>query len=361
MTLLADAGVSTGVMSQGGKVWQDKKKLGAVLASGMSLRRKFAVYSLVASIPILYYLLHKQGASWLTSTMLVLSLMPAFFTALSGPLLETTAKLHQSVSSLQTIQVMSNGLRLALTGILVFIFPIAATAIIATGGSQIFSNWRLRILSVKFAERVKTADSAVTQEILEVVKRILPGAIYYCLSGQITIWLIVFFGSTKNVAEVGALGRLAMVSLLLNVIISTLVIPRFARLRPQRPLILKRFIQTELFVVLAGCTMVCGAYLFQDALLSILGPAYSKLNKELMLVAIASSVQLIVSSTVGVSCSRGQFIKPSLNISFSLLTLLLLTSICGFANTFDVLVFNLLNTCAQAFLWLLYFYHVAGK
>src|SRR4051794_12896030 len=40
MTILSDAGISTGVMAQGGKVWQDKEKLGAVLATGLDLRRK---------------------------------------------------------------------------------------------------------------------------------------------------------------------------------------------------------------------------------------------------------------------------------------------------------------------------------
>ncbi len=32
MTVLSDGGISTGVMAQGGKVWEDKLKLGKVLA-----------------------------------------------------------------------------------------------------------------------------------------------------------------------------------------------------------------------------------------------------------------------------------------------------------------------------------------
>ena len=46
MTVLADGGISTGVMSQGAKVWQNKVMLGKVLATGLDLRRKFAIFSL---------------------------------------------------------------------------------------------------------------------------------------------------------------------------------------------------------------------------------------------------------------------------------------------------------------------------
>ncbi|RYE13089.1 MAG: hypothetical protein EOP51_30380 [Sphingobacteriales bacterium] len=54
MTILADGGIASGVMAQGGKVWQDKTKLGKVLATGMSLRFKFALAGcLLLSKPLL--------------------------------------------------------------------------------------------------------------------------------------------------------------------------------------------------------------------------------------------------------------------------------------------------------------------
>lgn len=40
MVVLADGGVSSGVMSQGAKVWQDKIKLGLVFSTGIHLRKK---------------------------------------------------------------------------------------------------------------------------------------------------------------------------------------------------------------------------------------------------------------------------------------------------------------------------------
>ena len=87
MSLLADGGISTGVMSQGGKVWNDREKLGIVMATGLHLRRRFAIFSLASSIPILSYLLWHNGASFWQILLIVLCIIPAFFAALSDSLL----------------------------------------------------------------------------------------------------------------------------------------------------------------------------------------------------------------------------------------------------------------------------------
>src|SRR5690606_2402187 len=84
LTILADGGISTGTMALGGKVWRDRDELGKVVATGLDLRKKFAVGSLLVSVPILIYLLRHHEASWLMTVLIVLSLIPAFFSALSG-------------------------------------------------------------------------------------------------------------------------------------------------------------------------------------------------------------------------------------------------------------------------------------
>src|SRR5690606_14307653 len=88
MTILADGGIVSGVMAQGGKVWKDKEKLGIVLATGLHLRQRFAIGSLAVSLPILAYLLWQHGASALFIMLILLAIIPAFFSALSDSLLE---------------------------------------------------------------------------------------------------------------------------------------------------------------------------------------------------------------------------------------------------------------------------------
>ena len=67
------------------------------------------------------------------------------------------------------------------------------------------------------------------KEILANVKRQAPMTIYFCLQGQIGIWLISIFGNVRRVAEVGALGRIGIIFAILVSTTSAIIIPRFAR------------------------------------------------------------------------------------------------------------------------------------
>jgi hypothetical protein len=228
ITVLADGGISNGVMAAGGKVWNDKQKLGAVLATGLNLRRKFAMGSLLVSLPILFYLLNHNGASVMTSMLITLSMIPAFFAALSDSLLEIVPKLHQSILPLQKNQMAVSVFRLLLSTFFLFVFPWAFIAILAAGIPRIWGNFKLRKIVYQLADENQQSDKIIQKDILDLVKKILPGAIYYCFSGQLSIWIISFFGNTNSVAQLGALGRLNMVLAIFNTIVATLVVPRFA-------------------------------------------------------------------------------------------------------------------------------------
>ncbi|MDR2475779.1 MAG: hypothetical protein LBD45_07955, partial [Bacteroidales bacterium] len=240
MTVLSDGGISTGVMAQGGKVWQDKQKLGAVLATGLDLRRKFAGFSLIVSLPILAYLLLHHGATWITTILITASLIPAFYAALSDNLLQIPVKLHQAITPLQRNQVEVGIGRLILTGLTLFAFPWAFVAIIASGIPRIWGNVRLRKIASGFINEEEGGDDGERKEILKVVKRILPVSGYYAFSGQITIWLMSTFGNTASVAQLGALGRLSAILSIVSAIIAMFVVPRFTRIKNNKILLTKR-------------------------------------------------------------------------------------------------------------------------
>ncbi len=335
MTLLADGGIASGVMSQGGKVWQDRKKLGAVLATGMKLRRQFAVWSLTVSIPMLYLLLMKQGATSLTATMIAISLLPAFLSVLSGALLEISVKLHQDITALQVIQVSRNALRLALSGLMLFVFPFAAFAVVASGTAQIYSNLRLRKVSKRFADSEVPTDPLVQKEMLSIVRRVMPGTIYFSLSGQLTIWLISIFGKTESIAHVGALGRLTQVFVIVSSLFAMLLVPRYARLPSNPRTVLKRFLQIECLLVGISAAIVASVAMSPELLLTILGEEYRSLSKELMLIVIGSSCSMVAGCTFSLNVSRGRIVPPFFaipySIAFQLAAILTqdLTTTCG--------------------------------
>lgn len=330
MSILADGGISAGVMAQGGKVWQDREKLGTVLATGFELRQRFAVGSLLVATPVLLYLLHAHDASWPMAFLIVAALVPAFVTALSGAILEVAPKLAQDIVPLQRNQVGVNIGRLMLLGLVLLPFPLAFMAVLGGGLPQIWANRRLRKISSRYADWHQRPDATVRQEIMAFVRRILPGSIYYCLSGQLTIWLISVFGTTVAIAQVGALSRLGVMLSLISVLVSTLVLPRFARLPGVRRLLLARYLQ-----VLAGLVAVCGIIvglvaLFPDQVLWILGKNYADLRPVVVLSVGSSCLGLIVGVSFSVCTSRGWAVHPAFSIPITI------AAVIGGVLLFDV-------------------------
>ncbi|WP_426092450.1 lipopolysaccharide biosynthesis protein [Flavobacterium sp. DSR3-2] len=332
MTVLSNGGISHGVMAQGGKVWQDKKKLGTVLATGMDLRRKFAIFSLLIAVPILIYLLLNNGASWLTSVLIVAALIPAFFAALSDSLLEIVPKLHQNILPLQKNQVAVGIGRLLLTTLTLFVFPWAFIAIIAAGIPRIWGNFQLRKIVYTSADKYQSYDKEVRAQILTVVKRVMPSSIYYCVSAQITIWLISVFGNTTSLAQLGALGRLSMILVLINVLISTLIVPRFAKLAEDRRLLFHRFLITMGILAVILSTIIFIVYLFSTQILWVLGDGYKGLDYELLLNIIGSCISVLAGTAFFLHSSRGWVINPILLIVVNLIAIVSFVSILDLSS-----------------------------
>lgn len=308
MTILADGGIAAGVMSEGGKVWQDRQKLGAVLATGMELRRKFAVFSLLVAVPILLFLLRRHDASWLMSVLIVLSLIPAFFTALSGTLLAIPAKLHQDIKPLQHFQVEANFVRLALIGLTMFAFPLAAVALLCAGGSQMWNNVRVRRMTLAHVNLNETVDLEVRARILAMVRNLLPASIYYCISGQLIIWIVSFFGSTAVIAQVGALSRFSAAMSVLQLVATTLLVPRFSRMRGDLRSSLRGFVAIEFVLIAMGLVIVGVCALAPGSLLKILGDGYEGLTGGLLLAVAGGCMQFVSVTTHQLLASRGMVV-----------------------------------------------------
>lgn len=321
MAVLNDGGVTTGAMSEGAKSWPDKGRLGSVLNTSLLLRKKFAIASLIVVLPILFYMLRSHDASWMLCCLISLSLIPAFLATISGSLLEIVPKLSQEIAPLQKLQVQNNVGRLALLCVCLFAMPWAFIAILVSGIPQIWMNFKLRLLASRHADFSTKADKQIKASILKIVYRIMPASIYYCLSGQITIWLSSVYGSTSVVAQLGALGRIAMLFNLFSVLFGALIMPRFARLPLQRDMLLRRFFQVVLLLFVLCVVIMVGAWAFSVQILWVLGPQYANLNDEVILSVLASCIGLIAGSAFNLYSNRGWTINPALLITLSLCTI----------------------------------------
>ncbi|MDF7810037.1 polysaccharide biosynthesis protein [Hymenobacter sp. YC55] len=354
MVLLADGGISTGVLAQGGKVWQDREKLGTVLVTGLDLRKKFAIGSLLIASPILLWLLRHHGASWLMSVLLLLATIPTFLTGLSNTLLETAPKLRQDIAPLQKNQVGVNIGRLALLVLTIFIFPWAFVAILAAGLPQIWGNFRLKKISAGYADLTQQPDPEIRAAILKVVKRVLPGAVYYSASGQITVWLMSIFGTTAAIAQIGALSRLSTMLSLFTMLLMTLVIPRFARLSAGKAVLLTRYFQIQGGLLILSICIVGTVWMFPNQVLWILGKNYSGLNIELVLSIIGSCLNLITGISFSLVSSRGWATNPAITISLEIAAVIIGIMLIDVSTLKGALILNIFVSIMQALLYIIY-------
>ncbi|MEJ7738063.1 MAG: polysaccharide biosynthesis protein [Chitinophagaceae bacterium] len=347
LVLLADGGISSGVMSQGGKVWTNPEKLGAVLATGLDLRKKFALFSLLITTPALLYLLRHHGVSWLMSMVIILSIIPAFIATGSGMLLEIAHKLQQDVITLQKIQIGSSVARISILSLSLFIFPWAFVALLAASFVQFWANKRLLKSSHNYFDQSQKPDTVVRKEILSLVKRILPVVLYQCVSGQMTIWLISIVGSIAAVAKIGALGRVDMMLTPLGVLFATLVSPRFARLPDNPMLLLNRYFQIQTVLVLWSAGIVGTVWLYSSEVLWVLGGNYSNLKIEVVLSLTGSCLNLIAASSVVLSTGRGYAINPLISIPVGIGSIVCGAFLIGLSSLEDVLKVNIFASGIQ--------------
>lgn len=354
MGVLADAGISTGVMAIGGTVWEDKEKMGAVLATGLYLRNKFAIASMLVALPVLMYLLFHHGAGFIKIILITASIIPSFSAALSDSLLEIVPKLRQEISALQKNQIIVAVWRLVLSAFTLFIFPFTFVAIVAAGLPRIYGNNKLTKIVNGLVNKNQLPDPEIKKKILKFVGRILPGSIYYCLSGQITIWLISFFGNTAAIAKVGALGRLAMLLGFFSTLFNTLITPRFARLPYDRKLLLTRFTQILIVLSFFGAVIIGCSFIFSGKALWILGAGYSNLQTEFVLSIVAGFFGLFAGVLFAINTARGWMVHPILSISINLFAIVAGIYFLNITSIQGLFIFNIFIMAVDVLLYIGY-------
>lgn len=347
MVLLSDSGISTGVMSLGGEVWKDKEKLGTVLATGLDLRRKFALVSLLVSIPILLFLLYRNGASLAMAGLITIAMIPAFYAALSDSLLEIVPKLHQNIFPLQRNQVEVGVGRLLLSALTIFFFPWAYVAVLAVGIPRIFGNIRLRKIVYGIVEKGKESDEQVRSKILVIVKKSLPAIIFYSFSGQINIWLISYFGNATSLAQIGALGRVVMLLSLISVVFNLLIVPRFARIKNEYSPLMGFYSKIIALVFFMAFVIVVLMYFMAEYFLYILGHKYSGLEIELILVMMGGCINMLMAAGLSLYLSKGWVMKYYVSIGLDVLPLVIGCFLFDVTTLLGVLYFNIFVATIQ--------------
>jgi O-antigen/teichoic acid export membrane protein len=315
MTVLADSGVGNAVLAQGGAVWHDRARLGGVLATGLALRRRFAVPGGVAALALVWFLLRRHDAGALEALVVALAVLPIFVFTVTGQLLEIAVRLHQDVGALQRVHLAAAACRLGILAAVVSWWPFAAVATLAAAVPQALVNWRVRSLAARHADWRAAPDPEARGRILKQAARTLPSTIFYVLSGQLAIVLISIFGRTEAVAAVGALARLAVILGVLGTVFAMVGVPRFARIpATDGARIRRRYRQALALLALVAAVPLAGLAASPEPILVVLGPNYRGLADEAVLMGASSAVALLTGAAFSLGAARGVIVPAWLAI-----------------------------------------------
>jgi O-antigen/teichoic acid export membrane protein len=342
ISILADSGVGIGLTSIGGRVWKDPYRFGQLITTALRLRRYLAAGAIAVIAPVLVWMLAGNGASKAYTAVLALAVLAAFHFQLLTGVLGVVPRMHSEISRIQKLDFLIAASRLLLLCAAYFIFLNAAAAV-AVGVIGVAAQY---FLLRRWAADNITMNAPASEEdrfaMVGIIKSQAPNALFYCLQGQLTVWLISIFGNTQNVAEIGALGRLGVIFSVITALMSAVVLPGFARTQSLRQL-RRRYFQIIGGFIIFGLMLVALAALFPDQVLWILGSKYAHLKNELLLMMILSAASALVAAMWSLNSTRAWINRSWLNIPCVIVAQIVLLSILNISTLEGVLWFGILS------------------
>lgn len=343
INVLADIGISIGLMSIGGRVWNDRRRFGELINTALSMRRRLGFLAIAVITPVLAYMLVKNGASFSYTALLVALVLAGLVVHLSLGVLNVVPRLRSDTTRIQLIDVVGAVTRLLAIAIFIFVFLNAGVAV-AIGSAVTFLQY---LLLRRYADTVidRTAPTNAEDRIAirGFIRSQAPNAIFFCLQGQITVVLISMFGHrVSSIAEVGALGRLAMVFAVLSNLLTNIFAPAFARCQSPRRL------RWQYFAISGGvaafsAVVIAGAAMFPRQFLLVLGNRYAHLGPELLLMVAGSVLSAFASTLWALNSARAWIAGSWLYIPTTLVAQAAMIPWIDFGNVRDVLVFNVVS------------------
>jgi hypothetical protein len=136
INLLADIGISVGLVSIGGRVWQDRHRFGELINTALSVRRKLGAAAIVIVTPLMCSMLLRNGAPALYTVVLTTVVVIGLLVQFSLGVLGVVPRLRSDISRIQIIDLTGALVRIAL--IVAFGFLVLNAGVAVTIASAVF-------------------------------------------------------------------------------------------------------------------------------------------------------------------------------------------------------------------------------
>lgn len=367
LNVLADIGSSIGLISIGGRVWQDRHRFGQLVNTALGLRRRLGAVAIIIVTPILYFMLVKNGASVTYTAVVILTVLAGLAVQLSNGVLSVVPRLRSDIGRIQVIDLTGAIARFLVLLALLYFFLNGAVALAVGSATLLLQYWMLRRYVTGVID-LKASENAEDREAMRgFIRSQAANAVFFCLQGQITVFLISFFGrQVSSIAEVGALGRLAMIFAVLSNLLANVFAPAFARCQSLRKL------RWQYAAIVGGVAcfslvIIIVAAFFPGEFLFVLGSKYAHLERELLLMVAGAVITVMAGTLWSLNAAKAWIGGSWLYIPLTLATQLALIPSTNFSSVPGVLTFNLVSAIPSLVLNLILSYrgfrnwrHVAG-
>jgi len=345
--MLTDLGLAGTIIALVGSRGNQPEVVGSYIRSGRHFRN--LMLFCLTPVAAIFYVRISRAHHWgaLTSALLFLSIIASiYFTSMASyygaPLL-----IRGRLSHYYRHQLAGAAFRIAACGILYLSVGLSAWTVswINSLGFYLI-GWLNAREARPFASLPERPIPEVTRQMVRYVMPILPGIIFFSLQGQITLFLISFFGQTRSIAEVGALGRLGQIFLLLNGFNSAVIEPFMARIPTER---VARNYLTVLTASLALCLVISFAGFSMPRLfLILLGGKYASLQRETGWMVLGSCLSYLsnVAWTMGAARRWIYWATAWVSIAIILTTQIVFLSLIKVDSTLHVIYFSTATSAA---------------
>jgi O-antigen/teichoic acid export membrane protein len=308
----------------------------------LSLRRIAFLVGAAAVLAIFPSTARTKGFSWVEIALVTAGIIAATWFQIVSSLRLLILRLHGRYGQSYRAELAGGAIRVA--AVLLMIAAAVLRAWVAVVGVMVATAVVARLAaSAEGRPAAAHGLEAQRRKILRYLLPTLPNALYFSIQGPLIIWLSATFGNTRNIAEVGALARLGTAVGLFSGLTGVVFLPRLAAITDDRLYRTRYFQYGALLLAIAG-SLLAAAWLAPRLFLLVLGPKYSGLQRELLLVVGGAGLTMLGGYAVGTNTARSWNRLQVLTLAIEIATQVTLVLVLPLSTTTGVLTFTLLSS-----------------
>lgn len=319
LNILSDAGLASAVTAIGGRIWNQPGQLASLVQRALFWRSRLTVIAIALTAPLSLFLLRRTDCPWPTALLLTaLSILPIAQIAIFS-IYTVVSRLHSRTRQLQVAEISVGLTRLAAVAAFALGSALTAISAMVAGFLSVISGFfivRKQVLPLLASapDTPEIPSDTFDPDLKKSIRQIYPNAAFTCVQGQLGVWLISAFATTSEVADFGALSRLALIFTAFNGPLVHAICPAFARCPPNpRRLTFILLASCGLVTLLSGLLLLLAAT-FPQALLIILGSQYNGLGPELLWVIAMMGIASFTQTIWQLNVARGWVTSLTWNI-----------------------------------------------